>query len=147
MVFDTNNNIVKLCAEGMMLEGEGKPQEAHKLFQQAWQESINNYEKCIAAHYLARHQHSVADKLKWDKTALDMALQVTETDMKETLPSLYLNIGKCYEDLNDTMNALENYKTAKSFTLYLPDDEYSKMIKSGIEKAIIRLQPVQSINN
>lgn len=142
MVFDTNNNIVKLCAEGMMLEGEGKPQEAHKLFQQAWQQSISNYEKCIAAHYVARHQHSVADKLKWDKTALDMALQVTEIDIKEMLPSLYLNIGKCYEDLHDTVHALENYKTAKSFTLYLPDDEYSRMIKSGIEKAIIRLQPI-----
>jgi hypothetical protein len=36
MQFDPNNNIVKLCAQGMTLEGEGKKTEALKLFQQAW---------------------------------------------------------------------------------------------------------------
>lgn len=31
--------------------------------------------KFAAAHYVARHQNSVADKLKWDETALQIALK------------------------------------------------------------------------
>ena len=43
MHFDPNNPIIKLCAEGMMLEGEGKNEEALVLFQQAWNESTNDF--------------------------------------------------------------------------------------------------------
>ena len=32
MQFDPDNNIVKLCAQGMAKEGEGKPEEAYELF-------------------------------------------------------------------------------------------------------------------
>ena len=36
MQFDPENPIIKLCAEGMQLEGEGKKEEAEELFLQAW---------------------------------------------------------------------------------------------------------------
>ena len=32
MEFDPANNAIKLCAEGMQMEGKGKPEEASKLF-------------------------------------------------------------------------------------------------------------------
>jgi hypothetical protein len=57
MQFDPNNNIVKLCTQGMSLEGEGKKEEALKLFQQAWDEATHDFEKFTAAHYVARHQN------------------------------------------------------------------------------------------
>lgn len=63
MQLDPSNKIVQLCGEGMMLEGEGKMEEAKKLFQQAWNESSVSFEKCISAHYMARHQKNIADKL------------------------------------------------------------------------------------
>ena len=65
MQFDPNNKIVKLCAEGMEMEGKGKQEEAGKYFLQAWSEATNHFEKFTAAHYVARCQKSVADKLKW----------------------------------------------------------------------------------
>ena len=101
MQFDTNNKIVKLCARGMELEGEGKKEEALKTFQQAWDEATNDFEKFTSAHYVARHQDNIADKLRWDKTALNLALKINDENMRGTYPSLYLNIGKCYEDLSD----------------------------------------------
>ena len=140
MQFDTNNKIVKLCAEGMGLEGEGKKQEALKLFQQAWNESTNDFEKFTSAHYVARHQENVADKLNWDKTALEFALRINDEGMKGTYPSLYLNIGKCYEDLGDFTSAKENYELAFSFTSFLADDGYGKMLKAGILKGIERVK-------
>ncbi|HEV8083143.1 MAG TPA: rRNA adenine methyltransferase [Chitinophagaceae bacterium] len=138
MQFDPNNNIVKLCAEGMDLEGKGDAKEAHQMFQQAWEEASNNFEKFIAAHYLARHQSSVLDKLKWDETALQLALQIEDENMKANYPSLYLNIAKCYEDLKDFNKATENFKLAQIYTDNLHNDGYGNMIKSGIKNGIER---------
>ncbi|HEY1040139.1 MAG TPA: rRNA adenine methyltransferase [Bacteroidia bacterium] len=139
MQFDPNNNIVKLCAEGMNLEGKGKSQEAAALFLQAWNEASNDFEKFTSAHYVARHQKTVSDKLKWDEIALSFALKTNDEQLKGAYPSLYLNIAKCYEDLEDFSNARINYDLAKSFTHVLPDDGYAQMIKAGIDNGIKRV--------
>lgn len=139
MEFDPNNNVVKLCAQGMDMEGKGKPEEASKLFLQAWNESTNDFEKFTASHYVARHQKSVADKLKWDETALQLALKINNDTVKGTFPSLYLNIAKCYEDLKDPDNAKKNYELALSFSDLLPDNGYGNMIKGGIKNGIERV--------
>jgi tetratricopeptide (TPR) repeat protein len=116
MEFNPNNNIVKLCLQGMGLEEKGRPEEARKIFLQAWNESTNDFEKFIAAHYVARHQKNVPDKLKWFETALHLALKVNDDSVKAAFASLYVNIAKCYEELNDFDNAKKNYELAKSFT-------------------------------
>lgn len=139
MNINQNNKIVQLCAAGMELEGEGKPEEAGNLFEEAWRISSNDFEKFIAAHYVARHQKSISDKLSWDKTALSHAVNINEENIKETLPSLYLNIGKCYEDLDDFANAGINYEAAFNLMQYLPDNGYGNMIKAGIFKALERI--------
>lgn len=139
MQFDPNNKIIKLCAEGMSLEGAGKKEEAAQLFRQAWDESTNDFEKITSAHYVARHQETVADKLRWDEIALQLALNINDETMKASYPSLYLNIAKCYEDLEDKTNALKHYELANSFAVLLPDDGYGKMIKSGIANGLKRV--------
>jgi len=139
MQFDPENPIIKLCAHGMELEGEGKADEASATFQQAWEQAANDLDKFIAAHYIARHQKTVADKLKWDETALQLALTLKEDGIKGAYPSLYLNIAKCYEDLNDFPNAKENYQNALSYTVFLLDDGYGNMIRGGIENGIGRV--------
>jgi len=123
----------------MELEGEGKAAEASKVFQQAWNEATDNFEKLTAAHYLARHQNSVPDKLKWDETALHFALEINDESIKGAYPSLYLNIAKCYEDLKDLVKALENYQLALKFTNFLLEDGYGNMIKAGIANGIERV--------
>jgi tetratricopeptide (TPR) repeat protein len=138
MQFDPNNKIVQLCAQGMNYEGE--PEKARHFFQRAWGEATTNFEKFIAAHYLARQQSSVADKLKWDEISLQLALQEDNDNTKEAYPSLYLNIGKCYEDLHDFDQARKNYRLAQSFTDYLPGDGFGKMIRSGIQNGLERVK-------
>ncbi|HTF16745.1 MAG TPA: hypothetical protein VK658_01665 [Chryseolinea sp.] len=139
MQFDPDNHVVKLCAQGMDSEGEGKADEASRLFLQAWNEATNDFDRAIAAHYVARHQNTVADKLTWDETALSFALKVDDDKMKGGLPSLYLNVAKCYEDLKDFDSAKTNYQLALSFSSALLDDGYGKMIKSGIASGIDRV--------
>ena len=99
----------------MSMEDNGNPEEASRLFLQAWNEATNDFEKFLAAHYVARHQKNVPDKLKWLQTALHFALKINDDSVKSAFPSLYSNIAKCYEDLNDPANAKKNYELA---TLY-----------------------------
>jgi hypothetical protein len=115
MEFDPNNNVIKLCVQGMVMEEKGNPGEASRIFIQAWNESTNDFEKFTAAHFVARQQKSVHDKLKWLKTALQFALKINTDDVKSALPSLYLNIAKCYDDLNDGVNAKINDDLVNTF--------------------------------
>jgi tetratricopeptide (TPR) repeat protein len=139
MNFDPSNNIVKLCARGMSMEAEGNSKEAAHLFLKAWADSTNNFEKFTSAHYVARHQKTIEDKLKWDETALHFALQINDDDIKVHFSSLYLNIGKCYEDLKDFDSARKQYQLALSYLEFLSEDGYGKMIKSGVEHGLQRV--------
>ena len=116
MEFNPNNNVIKLCLQGMDLEGKDKPEEAGRIFLQAWNEATNDFERFIAAHYVARHQKNVSDKLKWLETALQLALKINDESVKGAFTSLYVSIAKCYEELNDLDNAKKNYELANSFT-------------------------------
>lgn len=116
MEFSPNNRVVKLCIRGMALEDQGEQQEANKLFLQAWDEATNDFEKFIAAHYVARHQKTVRDELKWLESSLQFALEINDESVNAAFPSLYSNIAKCYEGLEDRHNAKKNYELAASFT-------------------------------
>nr|WP_294894894.1 hypothetical protein [uncultured Pedobacter sp.] len=140
MQFDPDNKIVKLCAQGMDMEGKGNAEEASKLFLQAWNESTNDFEKFTSAHYVARHQKSIVEKLKWDETALHLALKINDDTVRGTYSSLYLNIAKCYEDLNDFDNARKNYQLGLSFTNLLPDNGYGNMMRVGLQNGIERVK-------
>jgi tetratricopeptide (TPR) repeat protein len=115
MEFNPSNNVVQLCLQGMGMEEKGKPEEASKLFLQAWNEATYDFEKFISAHYVARHQKNVSDKLKWLETALQFALKINNDSVKSAFPSLYSNIAKCYGDLSDPDKAKKNYELANSF--------------------------------
>lgn len=115
MEFNPNNNVVKRCLQGMAMEEKGKPAEAGRLFFQAWNEATYDFEKFISAHYIARHQSNVSDRLKWLETALQFALKINDGSVKSALPFLYSNIAKCYEGLSDPKNAKNNYELAVSF--------------------------------
>jgi rifampin ADP-ribosylating transferase len=143
MQFDQNNKVVKLCAQGMTLEAEGKNEKALELFQLAWDEASDDFERFTAAHYVARHQDNVVAKLEWDELALQSALKINDDTVKGAYPSLYLNVAKCYEDLEDIPNAAKNYLLALSFADLLPDDGYGKMIRSGVLNGIERTRKVK----
>ena len=137
MEFSPFNHVVKLCLQGMEMEEQGKPEEAGKLFQQAWNEATNDFEKFLAAHYVARHQQSVFDRLNWLNTALQFALKVNSDAVNSALPSLYLNIAKCHEDLGDPDKAKENIELANSYK-YNPSDKgpFEKQIKRQNRRAV-----------
>ena len=105
MEFNPNNSIVQLCLQGMDMEAAANRDEAGKLFQRAWNEATNDFEKYLAAYYLARQQTDVSAKLKWFETALQLALKTDGHSTNSALPSIYSDIASCYENLNDVDSA------------------------------------------
>jgi len=116
MEFNPSNKVIKLCIQGMEMEAEDRLEEASIIFLQAWNEATDDFEKFIAAYYVARHQDRVRDRLKWHETALQFALRISDEAVSAAFPFLYTNIAKCYEDLHDLDSARRNYELAASFT-------------------------------
>ena len=115
--FNPNNKIIQLLLRGMGMEDSGKTEEASLLFLKAWSEATDDFERFIAAYYVARHQKNSSDKLKWFETSLQFALKLNDVAVKSAFPSLYLNIAKCYEELSDSDKAKENYELSNSYKL------------------------------
>ncbi|CZR09869.1 rifampin ADP-ribosylating transferase [Trichococcus ilyis] len=113
--FDPNNKIIQLLLRGMGMEDSGNPEEARLLFDEAWNEATADFEKFIAAYYVARHQRNISERLKWFETALRFALKMNDVAVKSAFPSLYLNIAKCYEVLSDSEKAKKNYELSNSY--------------------------------
>ena len=109
---DLDNPVVKLCTEGSRAEFEGRTDDARKLFVQAWEASTDDYDACVAAHYVARYQTNPQDTLRWNQEALTRADAVGDDRVQSFYPSLYLNMGHSYEVLGNLAEARRYYKLA-----------------------------------
>jgi hypothetical protein len=121
MEFSPNNKIIQLCLQGMGMEAQNKLTEAGLLFLQAWNEATNDFEKFIAAYYVAKSLENVSEKLKWFGIALQHALMINDESVRSAFSSLYVKIAECYEALDDDENAKKNHEAARSFTNELSD--------------------------
>ncbi len=136
---DPNNPIVRLCTEGMKAEGEGRPADAAALFMRAWDAAKDNFDRCIAAHYVARHQTTPEETLRWNREALDLADAVGDERVEGFYPSLYLNMGYSCEQVGDLEEAGRYYDMAADRAGKLPDDRYGAVVRGGIEEGHKRI--------
>jgi hypothetical protein len=139
---DPNNPVVRLCAAGMAAEGEGRPADAKALFEQAWAESRDDFDACIAAHYVARHQPTVEAELEWNSRALDRANLVGDERVLSFYPSLYLNLAHSLEKVGRTTEACDLYSTAAARLEGQPDTPYMRLVRSGVSAGRSRTCPV-----
>ena len=137
MLLEGDNEVVKLCAEGIMLEGERD--KATQLYERAWEAANNDAEFMIAAHYMARVQNDEFETLRWNLLSLHHAEAVPDEEVKSYLPSLYLNIAKSYEDLHNKEESIINYRLAQQYVRFLKNDGYGQLISKGIKAGIERV--------
>lgn len=135
---DPENPVVKRCGEGMAVEGSD-PAAAKRLFLEAWDLATTDYEACVAAHYVARHQDTPEDALHWNRVALDRARASADPEVASFAPSLHLNLGRSFEDCGHLAPARLQYEQARDTVSHLPDDGYRQFIQGGIERAFERL--------
>lgn len=109
---DIDNPVIKLCTDGARAELEGRIADARACYRRAWDAATDDYEACIAAHYVARHQEQPAERLRWNQIALERAEAVTDERVASFMPSLYLNMGHSHEVLGNHKMAQHFYKLA-----------------------------------
>jgi tetratricopeptide (TPR) repeat protein len=109
---DLKNPVIQLCIQGTRTEFEHGPEDARTLYQQAWDIHTDDYEACIAAHYLARFQDTPESVLRWNLIALQHANAIHDESVKDFLPSLYLSLGNSYETLGNIVEAQKYYQLA-----------------------------------
>ena len=136
---DPNNPVVRLCAEGMELERAGRKDEAARIFAQAWEQSSDDFERCVSAHYVARGQTRPEENLRWNLVSLEHADLTLDGRVDGFYPSLYLNIGWAHEDLGHRDEARTYYELAASRLESLPAGSYRETVRDGIERGLKRV--------
>ena len=101
-----------LCIEGARAEFEHRLEDAHILYQQAWEARTDDYDACIAAHYVALFQDSMEESLRWNQIALDHANAVNDDRVKDFYPSLYLSLGRSHELMGNQAEVQRYYDLA-----------------------------------
>jgi hypothetical protein len=109
---DQNNPFVKLCIEGTRAEFEGRQDDTCALYLQAWEAVKDDYDACIAAHYVARFQKTPEDIFCWNEEALIRANAIKNDSVIDFYPSLYLNMGRSYELLGNHTEVKRYYELA-----------------------------------
>ena len=104
--------VIKLCVEGTQAEFQGLMDKARSLYQRAWEAAQDDYEACIAAHYVARYQEDPKERLRWNQIALDKANAVFDDRVQDFYPSLFLNMGQSHELLGNRNEAKWYYDLA-----------------------------------
>ena len=135
---DPSNPVVELCIRGMQAEARGEQEQARQLYSDAWDRHASPAEGMVAAHYVARLQSSPGDAHGWNRRALDLAFRLEPETVRDLLPSLHLNLGRTYEDLELLGLARDQYERADHASHALADDGYGRMTKAGIAAALDR---------
>lgn len=129
---DPNNPVVKLCAEGMQAEGDGRFDDARALFEQAWAAGQDDFDACVAAHFVARRQETPEQMLEWNRIALERADAVGDERVVGFYPSLYLNMGYSFERLGDLDEARRYYAMGAELLDNVPEGPYKDVLRGGI---------------
>ncbi len=114
---DTENPVIAFCIQGTQAEYANRPEDARALYRQAWDAAQNDYEACVAAHYLARLQENPKQALHWNQVALARAESAGDARVGNFYPSLYVNLGRAHETLGHLRQARDFYRRAAQLGL------------------------------
>ena len=125
---DLNSRGRSTLRGGDAREFAGKLKDARALYWQAWNTAKDDFEACIAAHYVARFQENPEDILFWNQEALNRASVVKNDLVKDFYPSLYLNMGHSHELLGNSSEAQRYYDLAAQLG-YRHREEENKQVR------------------
>ena len=136
---DFDNPVFKLCQDGMRAEAEGRPADARALFEQAWERRTDDYDACVAAHYVARQQDDPEEILRWNQEALRHADAVGDDRVASYYPSLHVGVAMANERLGNAAAARVAFGRAAEHVAALPADGYGELLRTAITDGLRRL--------
>jgi hypothetical protein len=117
---DLANPVIRLCVASTQAEFEKRLADARALSLQAFEAVQDDFDACIAAHYVARYQEDPQSVLEWNETALRHAQRVGDESVRAFYPSLYVNLGHAHEVLGNLAEARRYYDLAANLGLVHP---------------------------
>ncbi|WP_199435544.1 hypothetical protein [Qaidamihabitans albus] len=133
---DPDNTVVGLCTQGMRAEADGRDDDARALFEQAWHATADDYEACVAAHYLARHQPTPEETLHWNQVCLDRAERVGDERVAGFYSSLHANLARANRELGRTAAARRHFELAAGHLGAVPAGQYRDWMRYGIAQGL-----------
>lgn len=109
---DLSRRSVALCAEGTQAEFAGRFDDARRLYAQAWDAATDDYDRAVAAHYVAHLESDAAEQLRWNRAALEHATRADQAAVAPFMGSLYVNLGHSFELAGDLAEADRYYGLA-----------------------------------
>ncbi|MET9604375.1 hypothetical protein ABZZ17_04815 [Streptomyces sp. NPDC006512] len=138
---DPRNTVVRLCAQGMAAEASGGADEARALFRRAWDAAADDYEACVAAHYLARHQPTPGATLHWNRTCLELADRVGDERVRPFYPSLHGALGRAHLELGQQAEARAHFEAGAARLAELPPGPYGDWLRLRIAEGLRATAP------
>ncbi|WP_033339072.1 tetratricopeptide repeat protein [Catenuloplanes japonicus] len=125
---------------------QGRREAARQLFAEIWAEiggeQGDPLHVSVLAHSMADVQDDVREELRWDLRALAATGRLTDDRAQQAgvtlpvaglYPSLHLNLCDCYRKLGDLDRARDHLAKAEAGLDALPDDDYGRLIRDGLE--------------
>jgi tetratricopeptide (TPR) repeat protein len=146
------DDVTQRIKAALELRFSGEQASARRRLTEIWEEMSptgNPIQLCSVAHHLADLQDDVDTELAWDLLALRAADSITDAHRaalpsiptNTVYPSLHINLGEDYRKLGNLEKAREHLAQAREaltecgdFAGMGPDDEYGKLIRSGLER-------------
>ncbi|BAL88739.1 hypothetical protein AMIS_35190 [Actinoplanes missouriensis 431] len=126
---------------------QGRPDAARDLFTAIWTEIGGErgdpLHVSVLAHAMADVQADPYQELLWDQRALTATGALTDDRLAEAgvpmpvaalYPSLHLNLAGCHLKLGDRARAREHVELARAGLGALADDDYGRLIRTGLEQ-------------
>jgi uncharacterized protein YfiM (DUF2279 family) len=111
---DSISKSAQLCQAGKQAELERRIVDARRLFAEAWNAALDDYDGAIAAHAFARLELDALVAMPWHQRALETAYRDERT--KEFRATLHASLGACYAALGEPA-ANEQFEIAARLAL------------------------------
>ncbi|MEU7171949.1 hypothetical protein ABZ949_10730 [Micromonospora tulbaghiae] len=135
-MMDLGNPVLQLRQDGMRAEAEGRPADAWALLEQAWARRTDDYEACVAAHYLARQQDDPGEILRWNQEALRHADAVGDHRVAAFYPSPHVGVAMANERLGNQVAAHAAFEQAAEHVDALPAGAYGEQLRAAITEGL-----------
>jgi hypothetical protein len=136
VALDLENPVIRILSSAAPLEAT-QPHMVRQLYLRAWDTATDDYEACMAAHYVARIQDDAEARFRWNAIALERARR--DVRAIPFLPSLHLNMGRSFEDLGRVVEARASYRSAMEALADIPADPYRATLDEAIARALRRV--------
>jgi hypothetical protein len=124
LTLDPSNPVIAAIGRGMQAEMTGDRETARAAYDEAWNAATDDFERCMAAHYVPRLIDDPHLKLRWNEDALRHALAVGDGRVTGFFASLHACVGQSRLGVGDFPGARAALREAEARLVDVPEGDY-----------------------